>query len=161
MGYKQTAQHRFGKGSYHQIGLVRGQQPELMVIAAITPPRSPRSTLSARSHGLYDRCRSMLVGSTLRNRPLAIKLRRISVDVVCSAIFTSSGVSFAASTTIGFANPGRCAKPPSICNSTRIAFAVSLLTTCPSVAALLARGILIVDGLGFGLRAARGHVDRR
>src|SRR5262249_16165657 len=25
MGYKQTAQHRFGKGSYHQIGLVRGQ----------------------------------------------------------------------------------------------------------------------------------------
>ena len=25
MGYKQTAQHRFGRGSYHQIGLVRGQ----------------------------------------------------------------------------------------------------------------------------------------
>jgi sugar phosphate isomerase/epimerase len=25
MGYKQTAEHRFGKGSYHQIGLVRGQ----------------------------------------------------------------------------------------------------------------------------------------
>jgi len=25
MGFKQTAQHRFGKGSYHQIGLVRGQ----------------------------------------------------------------------------------------------------------------------------------------
>jgi sugar phosphate isomerase/epimerase len=25
MGYKQTASHRFGKGSYHQIGLVRGQ----------------------------------------------------------------------------------------------------------------------------------------
>jgi sugar phosphate isomerase/epimerase len=25
MGYKQTATHRFGKGSYHQIGLVRGQ----------------------------------------------------------------------------------------------------------------------------------------
>jgi sugar phosphate isomerase/epimerase len=25
VGYKQTAQHRFGKGSYHQIGLVRGQ----------------------------------------------------------------------------------------------------------------------------------------
>ena len=25
MGYKQTAQHRFGKTSYHQIGLVRGQ----------------------------------------------------------------------------------------------------------------------------------------
>src|SRR5262249_57556924 len=25
MGHKQTAQHRFGKGSYHQIGLVRGQ----------------------------------------------------------------------------------------------------------------------------------------
>src|SRR5437899_12512618 len=25
MGYKQTAQHCYGKGSYHQIGLVRGQ----------------------------------------------------------------------------------------------------------------------------------------
>ena len=25
MGFKQTASHRFGKGSYHQIGLVRGQ----------------------------------------------------------------------------------------------------------------------------------------
>jgi sugar phosphate isomerase/epimerase len=25
MGYKQTEKHRFGKGSYHQIGLVRGQ----------------------------------------------------------------------------------------------------------------------------------------
>jgi sugar phosphate isomerase/epimerase len=25
VGYKQTAEHRFGKGSYHQIGLVRGQ----------------------------------------------------------------------------------------------------------------------------------------
>jgi sugar phosphate isomerase/epimerase len=25
MGYKQTPQHRFGKGSFHQIGLVRGQ----------------------------------------------------------------------------------------------------------------------------------------
>ena len=25
MGFKQTATHRFGKGSYHQIGLVRGQ----------------------------------------------------------------------------------------------------------------------------------------
>jgi sugar phosphate isomerase/epimerase len=25
MGFKQTAKHRFGKGSYHQIGLVRGQ----------------------------------------------------------------------------------------------------------------------------------------
>jgi sugar phosphate isomerase/epimerase len=25
VGYKQTPQHRFGKGSYHQIGLVRGQ----------------------------------------------------------------------------------------------------------------------------------------
>jgi sugar phosphate isomerase/epimerase len=25
MGFKQTTQHRFGKGSYHQIGLVRGQ----------------------------------------------------------------------------------------------------------------------------------------
>src|ERR1700686_4801009 len=25
MGYQQTAPHRFGKGSYHQIGLVRGQ----------------------------------------------------------------------------------------------------------------------------------------
>jgi hypothetical protein len=25
MGYKQTSEHRFGKGSYHQIGLVRGQ----------------------------------------------------------------------------------------------------------------------------------------
>src|SRR4051794_9636140 len=25
MGFKQTAEHRFGKGSYHQIGLVRGQ----------------------------------------------------------------------------------------------------------------------------------------
>jgi sugar phosphate isomerase/epimerase len=25
MGYKQTAEHRFGKGSYHQVGLVRGQ----------------------------------------------------------------------------------------------------------------------------------------
>ncbi len=25
MGYKQTPTHRFGKGSYHQIGLVRGQ----------------------------------------------------------------------------------------------------------------------------------------
>ena len=25
MGYKQTDPHRFGKGSYHQIGLVRGQ----------------------------------------------------------------------------------------------------------------------------------------
>src|SRR4030081_3985267 len=25
MGYKQTTPHRFGKGSYHQIGLVRGQ----------------------------------------------------------------------------------------------------------------------------------------
>src|SRR5260370_42445112 len=25
MGYKQTASHRFGKASYHQIGLVRGQ----------------------------------------------------------------------------------------------------------------------------------------
>src|SRR5262245_36120657 len=25
MGFKQTTSHRFGKGSYHQIGLVRGQ----------------------------------------------------------------------------------------------------------------------------------------
>ena len=25
MGFKQTATHRYGKGSYHQIGLVRGQ----------------------------------------------------------------------------------------------------------------------------------------
>ena len=25
MGYKQTAKHRYGKGSFHQIGLVRGQ----------------------------------------------------------------------------------------------------------------------------------------
>ena len=25
MGFKQTVPHRFGKGSYHQIGLVRGQ----------------------------------------------------------------------------------------------------------------------------------------
>ena len=25
MGFKQTSPHRFGKGSYHQIGLVRGQ----------------------------------------------------------------------------------------------------------------------------------------
>src|SRR5262249_810960 len=25
MGYKQTSPHRFGRGSYHQIGLVRGQ----------------------------------------------------------------------------------------------------------------------------------------
>src|SRR5947209_2666880 len=25
MGFKQTAKHRFGKASYHQIGLVRGQ----------------------------------------------------------------------------------------------------------------------------------------
>src|SRR2546428_3165444 len=25
MGYKQTAEHRYGKGSFHQIGLVRGQ----------------------------------------------------------------------------------------------------------------------------------------
>ncbi len=25
MGYKQTSKHRFGKTSYHQIGLVRGQ----------------------------------------------------------------------------------------------------------------------------------------
>jgi sugar phosphate isomerase/epimerase len=25
MGYKQTAEHRYGKGSYHQVGLVRGQ----------------------------------------------------------------------------------------------------------------------------------------
>jgi sugar phosphate isomerase/epimerase len=25
MGHKQTAEHRFGKGSYHQVGLVRGQ----------------------------------------------------------------------------------------------------------------------------------------
>ena len=25
MGFKQTAKHRYGKGSYHQIGLVRGQ----------------------------------------------------------------------------------------------------------------------------------------
>jgi len=25
MGYHQTAEHRFGKGSYHQVGLVRGQ----------------------------------------------------------------------------------------------------------------------------------------
>src|SRR2546422_692097 len=25
MGFKQTSTHRFGKGSYHQIGLVRGQ----------------------------------------------------------------------------------------------------------------------------------------
>src|SRR6187402_1926274 len=25
MGFKQTTEHRFGKGSYHQIGLVRGQ----------------------------------------------------------------------------------------------------------------------------------------
>ena len=25
MGFKQTAKHKFGKGSYHQIGLVRGQ----------------------------------------------------------------------------------------------------------------------------------------
>ncbi|MGH7226329.1 MAG: sugar phosphate isomerase/epimerase family protein, partial [Gemmataceae bacterium] len=25
MGYKQTSKHRFGKASYHQIGLVRGQ----------------------------------------------------------------------------------------------------------------------------------------
>src|SRR5262249_29821155 len=25
MGFKQTSKHRFGKGSYHQIGLVRGQ----------------------------------------------------------------------------------------------------------------------------------------
>src|SRR5258707_149330 len=25
MGYKQTTPHRYGKGSYHQIGLVRGQ----------------------------------------------------------------------------------------------------------------------------------------
>src|SRR5437016_4582231 len=25
MGYKQTTEHRFGKGSYHQVGLVRGQ----------------------------------------------------------------------------------------------------------------------------------------
>ncbi len=25
MGHKQTAEHRFGKGSFHQIGLVRGQ----------------------------------------------------------------------------------------------------------------------------------------
>ena len=25
MAYKQTSSHRFGKGSYHQIGLVRGQ----------------------------------------------------------------------------------------------------------------------------------------
>ena len=25
MGFKQTATHRFGKASYHQIGLVRGQ----------------------------------------------------------------------------------------------------------------------------------------
>ena len=25
MGHKQTATHRFGKASYHQIGLVRGQ----------------------------------------------------------------------------------------------------------------------------------------
>jgi sugar phosphate isomerase/epimerase len=25
MGYKQTSEHRFGKGSYHQVGLVRGQ----------------------------------------------------------------------------------------------------------------------------------------
>ena len=25
MGFKQTPTHRFGKGSYHQIGLVRGQ----------------------------------------------------------------------------------------------------------------------------------------
>src|SRR3989442_1516206 len=25
MGFKQTPEHRFGKGSYHQVGLVRGQ----------------------------------------------------------------------------------------------------------------------------------------
>ena len=25
MGFKQTSEHRYGKGSYHQIGLVRGQ----------------------------------------------------------------------------------------------------------------------------------------
>src|SRR5258708_12834511 len=25
MGHKQTAEHRYGKGSYHQVGLVRGQ----------------------------------------------------------------------------------------------------------------------------------------
>ena len=25
MGFKQTSEHRFGKGSFHQIGLVRGQ----------------------------------------------------------------------------------------------------------------------------------------
>ena len=25
MGFRQTSQHRFGRGSYHQIGLVRGQ----------------------------------------------------------------------------------------------------------------------------------------
>ena len=25
MGHKQTATHKFGKGSYHQVGLVRGQ----------------------------------------------------------------------------------------------------------------------------------------
>ena len=25
MGYKQTTPHRFGKGSYHQVGLVRGE----------------------------------------------------------------------------------------------------------------------------------------
>ena len=25
MGFKQTAEHRYGKGSFHQIGLVRGQ----------------------------------------------------------------------------------------------------------------------------------------
>ena len=25
MGYKQTSEHRYGKGSYHQVGLVRGQ----------------------------------------------------------------------------------------------------------------------------------------
>ena len=25
MGFKQTAKHRFGKSSYHQVGLVRGQ----------------------------------------------------------------------------------------------------------------------------------------
>ena len=25
MGYQQTSTHRYGKGSYHQIGLVRGQ----------------------------------------------------------------------------------------------------------------------------------------
>ena len=52
------------------------------VMHAFGPAVSPRSTASARSHARFEGCRSMVSGSTVRNRPVASRFSLMYIDCV-------------------------------------------------------------------------------